>query len=48
MLRHPPLGWMSWMYYTTAINEQIVRDVADEFVFQRAKSPRTRRSQKMP
>lgn len=32
MLRRPPLGWMSWMYTTDNINEQIVRDVADELV----------------
>ena len=27
MLRRPPLGWMSWMWTTDNINEQIVRDV---------------------
>lgn len=30
--RTPPLGWMSWMYYTTDITESIVRGVADELV----------------
>ena len=30
--RTPPLGWMSWMYYTTDINEGIIKGVADELV----------------
>jgi len=30
LARTPPLGWMSWMYYTTDINETIVMRVADE------------------
>jgi len=30
--RTPLRGWMSWMYYTEDINEQIVRNVVDEMV----------------
>jgi len=30
--RKPPMGWMSWMYYTTDISEDIVKGVADELV----------------
>eukprot|EP00037_Helgoeca_nana_P036832 m.13274 g.13274 ORF g.13274 m.13274 type:complete len:443 (-) comp8055_c0_seq2:384-1712(-) len=32
LVRTPPLGWMSWMYYTTDINEDIIKGVADEMV----------------
>jgi hypothetical protein len=30
--RTPPLGWMSWMYYTTDITEEIIKGVVDEMV----------------
>lgn len=32
LVRKPPLGWMSWMYYTTDITESIIKGVADELV----------------
>ena len=32
VVRTPPLGWMSWMYYTTEINENIIKGGADELV----------------
>ena len=32
LVRTPPLGWMSWMYYTTDITEEIIKGVADELV----------------
>jgi alpha-N-acetylgalactosaminidase len=32
LVRTPPLGWMSWMYYTEDINEDIIKGVADEMV----------------
>jgi alpha-N-acetylgalactosaminidase len=32
LVRTPPMGWMSWMYYTTDINEAIIKGVADELV----------------
>jgi hypothetical protein len=30
--RTPPMGWMSWMYYTTDINEVIIKGIVDEMV----------------
>lgn len=30
--RTPLKGWMSWMYYTEDINEQIIKGVVDEMV----------------
>ena len=30
LVRVPPRGWMSWMYYTDVINEDIIKGVADE------------------
>ena len=30
LARTPPMGWMSWMYYTTSVNETIIKFVADE------------------
>jgi alpha-N-acetylgalactosaminidase len=30
--RTPPTGWMSWMYYTTDINEEIIKGVVDKMV----------------
>ncbi len=32
LVRTPPMGWMSWMYYTTDITEDIIKGVADELV----------------
>ena len=32
LVRTPPLGWMSWMYYTTDVSEEIIKGVADELV----------------
>ena len=32
LVRTPPLGWMSWMYYTTDVTEEIIKGVADEMV----------------
>ena len=28
--RTPPLGWMDWMYFTTDIDEALIRRTADE------------------
>ena len=30
LVRTPPMGWMSWMYYTTDVSEAIIKGVADE------------------
>ena len=32
LVRTPPLGWMSWMYYETDVSEAIIKGVADEMV----------------
>ena len=32
VVRTPPMGWMSWMYYTDHVSEAIVKGVADELV----------------
>lgn len=32
LARVPPLGWMSWMYWTTDTNETIIRSVVDTLV----------------
>jgi alpha-N-acetylgalactosaminidase len=32
LVRKPPLGWMSWMYYTTDVSEAVIKGVADELV----------------
>jgi hypothetical protein len=32
LVRTPPLGWMSWMYWETGANEVMVKAVADTFV----------------
>jgi alpha-galactosidase len=32
LVRTPPLGWMSWMYWETGSNEVLVKEVVDTFV----------------
>jgi hypothetical protein len=32
LVRTPPLGWMSWMYWETGATEDLVKAVADTFV----------------
>ena len=32
LAKTPPLGWNSWNTFTTNINEQLVKDIADKFV----------------